>query len=250
MPVLSSSSRRQLLTAFIACAGLSALPALAADRITGSGKVATETRSGLSDFQAVAGRGSAKLVIRQGAKEAVQVRADDNLLPLVETTIENQGGGRTLVVSLKKNVSIQTRNEIVVTVDVVQLKALASSGSGDIVVETLDTPSLSLAMSGSGDARFARLKTGELAVHVSGSSDIAASGSATKLNLSISGSGSAQLRELQVDEAAVNIAGSGDADLTVAKNLAVSIAGSGDVVYHGDAKVASRVAGSGSVTRR
>lgn len=244
------TSRRKLLAACIACAGLATLPALAADRVVGSGKLATEARAGLSDFQAISGRGAVKLVIRQAAKEAVQVRADDNLLPLVETTIETRGGSRTLVVDLKKNVSITTRNEIVVTVDVVRLKALSSSGSGDIVVETLDTPSLQLNMSGSGDARFAQLKTDELVIHVSGSSDIEASGRAAKLSIAISGSGSARLRGLQTDEAAVNIAGSGDAELTVARNLAVSIAGSGDVVYHGDAKVASRVAGSGSVTRR
>jgi hypothetical protein len=246
-----SSSRRHLVaTIFLASAGLAALPALAADHVVGSGKLATETRANLSDFQAVAGRGSVKLVIRQAAKESVQVRADDNLLPLVETSVETQNGARTLVVSLRQNVSIQTSNEIVVSVDVVKLNALSSSGSGDIVVEALSTPALKLNLSGSGDARLTQLKTDDLAIGVSGSSDVDASGRAAKLSVSISGSGGARLRELQADEAAVSIAGSGDAELSVAKTLSVSIAGSGDVVYHGDAKVASRVAGSGSVTRR
>jgi hypothetical protein len=247
---MSVLSRRHLVAVVVAAAGLAALPVLASERYTGSGKQVTETRSGLADFQAVASRGSVKLVVRQAAKEAVQVRADDNLLPLVETTIETQTGNRALVVSLRKNASIYTRNPIVVTVDVVSLKALSSSGSGDIEVQALSTPVLSLSLSGSGDARFAQLKTDEFTVHVSGSSDVDASGRAAKLTVGISGSGSARMRELQVDDATVSIAGSGDAELSVAKNLAVSIAGSGDVVYHGDAKVASRVAGSGSVTRR
>jgi hypothetical protein len=248
MPTLST--RRHVVAAVLASAVLAALPALAADRVVGSGKLVTDTRAGLTDFQAVTSRASVKLVIRQAAREAVQVRADDNIVPLVETSIENQGGGRTLVVTLKKNTSISTRSEIVVTVDVVKLKALASSGSGDIVVESLDTPTLSLSLSGSGDAHLGRLKTDDLAVQVSGSSDVDGNGRAAKLSMSISGSGSARLKDLQVDEASVNIAGSGDAELSVARNLAVAIAGSGDVVYHGDAKVVSRVAGSGSVTRR
>jgi hypothetical protein len=250
MPVTIPLRRRHLIAAVVACGGLAALPALASDRVVGSGRIVTEARSGLSDFEAVSGRASVKLLIRQGIKEAVQVRADDNIVPLVVTSVQTLGGVRTLVVDMKPNLSISTRNEIVVSIDVVKLKALSSSGSGDIAVETLNTPSLALGLSGSGDARLSQLKTDQLSVQISGSSDVDASGRAAKLDVSISGSGSARLRGLQTDEAAVNIAGSGDAELSVAKNLAVSIAGSGEVVYHGDAKVASRVAGSGSVTRR
>jgi hypothetical protein len=53
----------------------------------GSGKLQTETRE-VSGFQGVAVKGPMKVVLRQGTREGVAVSADDNLLPLIETTVE------------------------------------------------------------------------------------------------------------------------------------------------------------------
>jgi hypothetical protein len=218
--------------------------------VTGSGKTASESRP-LTGFQAIALRGPVDLVLRQGSHEAVEVRADDNLIPLVETRVEERGSGRTLVVGLRKGESVHTRNRLVVTVDAVQITALASTGSGDIKVESLKTPSLQLAIDGSADARFASLQTGELNIAINGSGDVDASGSATRLKITIAGSGDARLARLQSDEVAVSIAGSGDADVVANKTLSVSIAGSGDVVYRGTGTlVSSSVVGSGGVKHR
>lgn len=250
------AARRSLITLAAACGLLAAAPSIALDiswggstRVTGSGKVASESRS-VGEFDAVATRGSIDLVVRQGAREAVEVRADDNVLPVIETVVEQRGGQRTLVIGVKKGHSVQTRNDMVVTVDVVRLSAISTSGSGDVRVEALRTPSLSLSLSGSSDARFTSIEADELKIAISGSGDVAAAGRATRLTVNISGSGDVRLGELQSDDASVSIAGSGDADLRAAKQLNVSIAGSGDVRYQGDAKVTSRIAGSGSVTRR
>lgn len=251
------STRRHVIAAFLALASASAaIPAQAFEiswgggtRVNGSGNVTTETRQ-VGEFQAIATRGSINLVVRQAAKEAVEVRADDNLVPLIETVVEQRGDQRTLVIGLKKGHSIHSRNDMQVTVDAVKLVSVASSGSGDVRVENLQTPSFKLSLSGSSDARLASIRTDDLSISISGSGDVTAAGRAAKLGVNISGSGDVRLRELQTDEASVSIAGSGDAELSVAKNLNVSIAGSGDVRYHGDARVSSKVAGSGSVTRR
>jgi hypothetical protein len=57
---------------------------------TGSGKAATETRA-LPEFQAIELSGSMDLKVRQGSPQSVQVQADDNLLPLLETVVEGSG---------------------------------------------------------------------------------------------------------------------------------------------------------------
>jgi hypothetical protein len=219
---------------------------LNAHAATGSGNARTEAREA-NGFAAIAMRGDIDVVVRQGAKEAVQVSTDDNLLPLLETVVDNG----TLRIQWKRGESIRTKSKAQVTVDVVKLTAVSLSGAGDLKVEPLKTPMLALSISGSSDAKLNQLDTGELKINISGSGDVLASGKAAKLDISIAGSGDVQARELAADEASISIAGSGDAKITAAKTLAVAIAGSGDVEYGGGAVLAkSRVAGSGSIRQR
>jgi len=217
---------------------------------TGSGKAATETREA-SGFAAISLRGDMDLVVRQGAREGVQVTADDNLLPLLQTAVEARGDQRTLVIQWPRGETIRSRTKTVVTVDVIKLTALASAGSGDIRVEALKTPELALSISGSSDAKLMKLDTEQLRVSISGSGDVTASGKAARLDLSIAGSGNVGMRELAADDVDISIAGSGDAGVQAGKTLAVAIAGSGDVEYSGAAVLTkSSIAGSGRVRQR
>jgi Putative auto-transporter adhesin, head GIN domain len=226
------------------------LPIAARAATVGSGRAATETRE-VSGFAAITLRGGIDVMVRQGAREAVQVSADDNLLPLLQTTALGSGDARTLVIQWARGETIRTRAKAVVTVDVVRLSALASSGSGDMVIEALKTPALALSISGSSDARLNGLATEQLRVDISGSGDVQASGKATRLDVSIAGSGDVRSRELAADDVSISIAGSGDASVQAHKTLAVSIAGSGDVEYSGAAAITkSRIAGSGRVRQR
>lgn len=239
---------QRLLVPMLVC--LVSLPLAArASSLAGSGRSATETRS-LAEFQAVALSGSMDLVVRQGATQMVQVEADDNLLPLLETVVESTSHGATLRVRWKKGQSLNTRSKVSVTVVVPKLSALSASGSGDMKVEAFNTPTLKISLAGSGDAKLQSLTTAELGIAISGSGDVAANGSATRLKVSIAGSGDVRLADLKSDDVTVAIAGSGDAAVNANKTLEVSIAGSGDVSYTGNAAVKSRVAGSGGVTKR
>jgi carbon monoxide dehydrogenase subunit G len=224
----------------------------------GSGNSATELRT-LDAFEAVALSGAMDLVVRQGAQQSVQVQADDNLLPLLETVVEPGRNGSTLKVRWKRESVFsgfrignyaQTRSKVLVTVVVPKLSALATAGSGDVRLETFNTPSLQLSMSGSGDARLDDLTTEDLGIRISGSGDVTGKGSASRVKVSIAGSGDVRLGEMRADDVSVSIAGSGDAAVFAHKALSVSIAGSGDVTYAGDAQVKSSVAGSGSVRRK
>jgi Putative auto-transporter adhesin, head GIN domain len=236
-------SRRPLLAAGLL---LSATFAAQAATTTGSGQPRTETRAA-SGFASIAMRGSIDVVVRQAAQESVQVSADDNPLPLLETVVENG----TLRIQWKRGESIHAKSKVLVTVDVVKLTALSLSGSGDLAVEPLKTPTLSLSISGSSDATFKQLEAGEFAISISGSGDVTAGGKVGKLDVSIAGSGDVRTRDLAADEVSLSIAGSGDASVTAAKTLSVAIAGSGDVDYGGGALLAkSRIMGSGSIRQR
>jgi carbon monoxide dehydrogenase subunit G len=237
-----------LLFAPLLCSlALTATPAHAA--LTGSGKSATETRT-VGEFQAIALTGAMDLVARQGAQQQVQIQADDNLLPLLETVVENTRHGATLVVRFKKGESFYGRSRVQVTVTVPKLTAVTSNGSGDLRVEAFTTPSLHIGLAGSGDAKIEGLAADELSVRISGSGNVTGKGSTRKLDVNIAGSGEVSLMDLRSADAVVSIAGSGDARLNAQKTLNVRIAGSGDVTYTGNATLNSKVAGSGSVSKK
>jgi hypothetical protein len=261
VPTRRSLSRRfssalvaaPLVGAVVAFCLLAAQPAQAFElnlfghSVAGSGKEATENRA-VTGFDAVSTSGSIDVVVHQTGHEGVQLRGDDNLLPLIETTVDSN---HTLVIRVKRGVSFNTHKSIVATVDVNTLKAVSSSGSGDITVETLKTPALAVSIAGSADAHLKQLDTDSLDVSVSGSGDVDGAGRAGKLKISVAGSGTVKMAAVQSDDVSVGVAGSGDADVTANKTLSVSVAGSGDVVYHGNATLLkSSIAGSGSVTKR
>jgi hypothetical protein len=216
--------------------------------VTGSGQLRSEARA-VTGFQAISVRGSITLVLRQGAREGVELRADDNLLPLLEARVVDHGGVPTLEIGAKDDTEFSSRHPIVATVDLVTLRALNVAGSCDVTSESLKVPGLRVAMAGSGQMRLRQLAVDELSVKVSGSGEIELAGRAATLALAVAGSGNANARGLEADDASVNVAGSGDATVNARKTLNVSIAGSGRVAYTGSAAVKTAIAGSGSVKR-
>lgn len=239
--------RRHLL---LAGAGLALSSAGVQARTTGSGRVQREQRA-VTDFDAIAVSGPIDLQVRQGSTQALELSADDNLLPLIETVVEPGRHGHTLHIRIKRGESVSAQAPIQATVDVVRLQALVAAGSGQVRVAALKTPSLRLSMAGAGRARLEALAADALDLRVAGSGEVQAAGTAGRVKLTIAGSGDVDLAPLVADEVVVSIAGSGDASVTANKSLGVTIAGSGDVVYGGAATaIRSSVAGSGRVSRR
>lgn len=235
--------------ALFGAAALIACAPVRADMTTGSGKIVTETRA-VSGFQAIASRGSVKLVLRQGTREGIEISGDENILPLVETRVVDRDGVPTLEIGPKRGSMYTTRSPLSATVDLVTLKALSMSGGGSVSSDALKTATLRLALSGSAKVKLRQLSTDELAVDVSGSGDLEFGGKTGKLAVAISGSGDVNARALEADDVSVSVAGSGDVSVTARKTLGVSIAGSGSVAYAGDPVVKSSIAGHGSVKKQ
>jgi Putative auto-transporter adhesin, head GIN domain len=220
-----------------------------AQRVVGSGKVATETRK-VEGFQAVSLRSQMNVTLRQGTREGLELQADDNLLPLIEARVVDRDGVPTLELGVKKGVNLTTRHALAVTIDLQTLRAVSIAGSGEVQGDALKVEKLAIAVTGSGDIRLKQLTAAEVAAKVSGSGDVVLAGRSAKLSVSIAGSGDVDTHALEVDEVSVSIAGSGDANVNARKTLSVTIAGSGDVKYSGEATVKSSIAGSGRITKQ
>lgn len=188
----------------------------------GSGVAATESRD-LPPFTGVDLVGSNTVTVRLGTPQSVVVRADDNLISTVTTTVESG----TLRIGARD--SFSTQHPMSVSVTVPSLRSVTLSGSGSITVH----------VSGR-----------KLAVSVPGSGTVRASGRVVQVKATLGGSGNLELQDLVARQAAARIDGSGQIRVHATRSLVAAISGSGVIRYSGNpSSVTSNVTGSGSVTR-
>lgn len=240
------NSRRVLLAAVAVLATLAASESFAwgETSLQPSGQVRKETRT-VTGFTGIALAIPGKVELRQGSPESVTVEADDNLLPEIETAVED---GK-LKIRFARRLSVGGRPVIRIAVTAPRIESIAISGSGDVIATSLEGPRLAIAVSGSGDVRLDNVRVETLKAAISGSGDIRAGGSATEVEAKIAGSGDIDTGKLEAKRVSVSIAGSGDVVVRASESLSAKIAGSGDIRYHGDPAVTKSVAGSGRVAR-
>lgn len=214
-------------------------------RTKGSGVVVEKARS-LAGFSKVRldGPVDARLVATDQA--AVRVRADDNIEPLVTTTVE----GDTLVIGIQPGSGFSTRNPVRVLVDFKQLQSLQIKGSGDAEIDRLKADRFQLELSGSGDARVGLLEVKTLQARLSGSGDLQLAGRADEQEWELSGSGDASAASLSGQRVKARLSGSGDLRLGVSQELDAELSGSGDLRYAGRPSLKSRISGSGELLSR
>lgn len=189
----------------------------------GSGVPASQTRQ-VAAFHSVELAGGNNVVIRVGAKQSVVVKADDNLLDRVTTTVK----AGALVIGSTPG-SLTPRSPMSVEVGVPSLDALALTGSGNILVDGIETERLKVTLAGSGN--------------------LFGSGTATSLDVTVSGSGNARFTQLVADEVHAVVSGSGTIFVTATRRLDASVPGTGTIIYAGNPQdVAKSVTGAGAIS--
>ncbi|MBI4928532.1 MAG: DUF2807 domain-containing protein [Anaerolineae bacterium] len=217
---------------------------LPGDRVSGSGNVISEDRD-VSGFDRVSLEGAGELIIEQGTSESLTVEADDNLMEYIITEVS----GDTLRLRIKPNLSLFGSNKIVYHLTVIDLNAIAISGSGKVTAETLDAKSLKLSTSGSGKFIIDQLTADSVEASTSGSGEFDLTGTASSVRVDINGSGKFLGGDLQAATGDVSISGSGQVTTWVTDSLEVRISGSGSVRYKGSPSINQSISGSGSVRK-
>jgi hypothetical protein len=216
-------SIRALRLAFVPLSLLAASAALAAS-LTGSGRSVSEDRA-LSGYRGIALSIPGRVEIVQGAVEGIRITADDNVMPEIESVVENG----TLKLRFRQRFGNVDKVRILVVVHAKTVESLAVAGSGDIHAPALNAQRLS--------------------VHIAGSGDVKLAGRAESIDVSIAGSGDLDAGRFDTQRAKISVAGAGDATVWARQALKVSVAGSGGIRYYGDPTVERSIVGSGSVKR-
>jgi hypothetical protein len=239
LKVMKTKQISTLIAGFILIAGLSSCM----DEIflSGNGDVQSQNRQ-ISGFDAVSSSGDYHVSIMPGTEFSVQVKAESNLLPYIETELH----GTTLNIGTIGLHTIRHHDPIEVFITQPQLTGLNLSGSGFIKTGSFNCDNLQIGISGSGDIN-AQVIAKTITAILSGSGNIILSGNADSSNYRISGSGKIKTYDLIQNHCQSSISGSGDVYANVVKTLQASISGSGSVYYLGNPSVQANISGSGKV---
>ena len=211
--------------------------------VQGSGNIITQERE-VAEFSRIRLKGSGKVVLTPGETQSLEIKTDDNIMPLIETEVS----GKKLTISHGNNRLRPTVFEVYITIR--KLEGIGISGSGDIVGNgRFVTDSLYAEISGSGDMELEVLAE-FLETTISGSGSVDLAGKAEEFRVSVSGSGKINAFEVDAKYVSVQVSGSGNCRISASESLDARISGSGDVYYRGQPKIDARISGSGTLTSR
>lgn len=210
----------------------------------GSGKVITQARE-VSDFDRVVLNGIGDVTITQGDREALEIEAEDNVIPYIKTEVQNG----TLEISFTRKSIIPTKS-IKFHVTMRSIRGLETKGVSNIQSEKIDTDQLELGISGTGNIDIQNLKADSITVNVSGAGNLTSNGQVNSQKITLSGAGNYDGRDLKSKNAEITITGLGKVVVWVADNLNVTISGTGGVDYYGSPQVSQQISGLGSLNHK
>jgi len=230
--------------AFLAAALSAAAVAFAAPPIEGSGRAASADR-GARDFHALAVSVPSRVDLVQGEAEGLTIEADDNVLPLIRSGVEDG----VLRIRFPEGVSVRPRTPIRITVRLRSIARVTLAGAVRLEAPVLKADRLELRLSGSSSVRMPKIAARAIDLQSSGHCHAMAAGTADDLRLRISGAGEINAAELDARRVRAEISGSAQVAAWAREALEARITGSGAVRYFGDPALTKRVAGSGVVQR-
>lgn len=213
------------------------------ETVSGNGQIKKEKRNISGSFDEISVAGKYKVTVKQGSTSSVEVEADANLLPYIETQLD----GDELQVHTKKGFNVKPTGTISVYITLPKLKAIASSGSSSFAADgTIKGDKLEIGLSGKAEMDM-DLSYQDLELGMSGSGSVKLSGSATKAEVNMSGNAEFNAPGLKAQNMEINISGNGNAHVNVDKKLDIAISGNGKVRYKGSPSTNQAVSGNGRI---
>jgi hypothetical protein len=214
-------------------------------QVKGNEQVTTENRQ-VNGFTGVTSNGSFDVYVSVGSPAAVKIEAESNLLPYIETYVEDN----TLKIDTKDEVWLRPRRTIKVYVTAPRFKQIHSNGSGDIIGQTpiSDSAKLDLRVAGNGHVNL-DVDAPQVVADLTGNGGIQLKGQSKYFDCNLTGNGNLKAFDLMAEETRVKILGNGDAEVYASVKLDVTVGGNGNVHYKGNAQPSTHITGNGSITR-
>jgi hypothetical protein len=188
----------------------------------GAGEMKTETRQ-VAGFSRIDVGGGIGLTVRIGPAPSLEVRAQENILPLIASNVENA------------------------TLRIHSTQAYTTSEGVHV---TIVTPTLGgITMNGGSQGQVAGLAADELAIDLSGGSALTASGTARSVTLKANGGSRGTLSDLAATTVTIDMSGGSTATVRASEEVKGSASGGSRVTVLGDAKLNVQATGGSDVSR-
>lgn len=175
--------------------------------VKGSGNILTEKRE-LTGFKAIEVGGAFDVEVVAQKEFSVEIEADDNLLPLIETEVR----GGTLEISTKGKISTKQRMRIRISAPDIE----------------------NLQVSGASKLSLANVKNDSLKIDASGASKIKVDGETRNLEVEMSGASKLDAESLKAENVSVDASGASSAQVSVSGDLKADLSGASNVTYTGN----------------
>ena len=210
--------------------------------IFGSGVVSEETRS-VAGIRSISCTTAGHLYVTQGETESLTIEAEDNIIPLVTTTVHRG----ELRIAFESNASVGLRRPLNVYVTVNDLNRVELSDAWDAELPDLHTARFELVLNGASSASL-NIDAEDLTVRVGGASHVTAVGRTVTQHVTLSGASSYRAAELLSDRCEIEVSGTSRAEVHAAQHLDATASGMGAISFAGaPGEVNIRMSGQGRV---
>jgi hypothetical protein len=179
-----------------------------------------------------------------GARGPVRVAADKDVLPFVETRVEDG----TLHVGFKPHSSLHSTGEVTVSAQTPELRAVAASGGADVKATMSKTSEAGLNASGGGELHVRGVDARTLVAKASGGGVLQVAGHAEMLELSLSGGSHFDGRDFETRDVQVQGSGGAVAELRATGNVRGSLSGGSEMHVRGGARASVSTSGGSEVS--
>jgi len=207
--------------------------------IKGSRTVVSEDRNISSDFESIKVQQGINLYLTQGNSTEISVEADDNIIDLLMTEVNNN----ELKIYFEKNVyRAKARNVYLTTNDISRIRT--SSGARVKTENTLTASTLDLDAS-SGSSMKIYVNADEVTSETSSGSSIYVFGKTESFSASASSGSSIDADELESQNAIAKASSGANIDLNVTEKLTAKASSGGDIDFNGNPKDVNKSTSSG-----
>jgi hypothetical protein len=215
------------------------------DSIKGNGKTSSVSRN-LPSFNKVHTKGRLKVFLSQGGNTQLKINADENLIPLVNSEVENG----ELKLRLTKRIGSGENVEVYLTADS-NLNEIEIEGRSHVETTTeLKGEKLNIKTTAGGTGKL-QVKYHELFNESSAGGNLTLLGVSNIATFIFTSGGNLDAEELTVNEATANGASGGTASLNVTKKLNIDVSSGAHLTYKGDASLGeAQQSSGGSFTKR
>jgi hypothetical protein len=235
-----------ILSTVLLCAAL--LIAGCADMtfVPGSGNTVREERS-VDDFTAVSICCGMHLEFTEGDQITVVLEGDDNLLPDIETVVQDE----QLTVRFRRPFtffSVQRNRAVTAIITAPTLQGLELSGGAEANADQITTDTLHLLVSGGSHINIDTLRVDQLSAELSGGGEIRIdTGTINQQEVDASGGSHYRLEDVQSSSATLDLSGGSEAHIRVSESLHVNASGGSELNYAGSPTVEQNISGGSRV---